>query len=417
MDQQGFLQHLRPPYRGRRGLVFAAVVIAVFVALAVGVTKARRSDKLVDEPAAGKHVGGRFYPTSEQWATLARAPVQQRVFRSEHITEGKIAVNEDQSTSIFSPYSGRVTKLLAKPGDTVERGQPLFIIEATDTIQAQNDFIAAVAAVNKARSQVHLAEIVEKRQQDLYLGKAVALKEWQQAQADLTGAQSDLRSADTALEAARNRLRILGRSDEAIEELAKKGTISPETPIFAPIGGTVVLRKVGPGQYVSSGSSDPVYVIGNLSTVWLIAYVRETEAPRVKVGQALNFTVLAYPNRVFSANLAYVATALDASTRRLLVRATIDNAEGLLKPEMFASVSIFTGEGDTSPSVPREAIIYEGDSAHVWIAHEDDKSVELRQIKPGLINGNAIQVLEGLNVGDTIVTRGSLFIDRAAVGS
>jgi cobalt-zinc-cadmium efflux system membrane fusion protein len=417
VDRLNFLQHLRPPHRGRRGLIFIGVAIVVFGALAVGVTKARRSDKLAEEPAVGKHIGDRFYPTPEQWATLTIAPVQQRVFRSQHTTEGKIAVNEDQSTSIFSPYSGRITKLLAKPGDIVQRGQPLFIIEATDTIQAQNDFIAAVAAVNKAQSQVHLAEIVEKRQQELYVGKAVALKEWQQAQADLTSAQSDQRSADTALEAARNRLRILGRSEEGIDELAKKGWISPETPIFAPISGTVVLRKVGPGQYVSSGSSDPVYVIGDLSTVWLIAYVRETEAPRVKVGQALNFTVLAFPNRVFNANVAYVATALDTNTRRLLVRAAIDNAEGLLKPEMFASVSIFTGEGDTSPSAPREAIIYEGDSAHVWVAHPDDKSVELRAIKPGLINGNAIQVLDGLHVGDSIVTRGSLFIDRAAVGS
>lgn len=415
--RQGFLGAWRQAFSARRGVLLGAGIVLV-CAFAVGVTLARRSDKGAEpQAAAGKHVGARFYPTEEQWGTLTITPVSQRTFRSQHTTEGKIAVNEDRATSIFSPYSGRVTKLLAKPGDSVERGQPLFVIEANDTIQAQNDFIAAASATNKARSQLNLSQIVERRNRDLFEGKAVALKEWQNAQAELIGAQNDLRSAETALEASRNRLRILGRSDEEIDQLAQKGTINPETPISAPIGGTVVLRKVGPGQYVSSGSSDPIYVIGDLSTVWLIAYVRETEAPRVKVGQAINFTVLAFPDRVFTANVAYVATALDTNNRRLLVRATINNSDGLLKPEMFANVSIFTGEGDSAPAVPREAVIYEGSQARLWVAHDDDQSVELRPIKPGLINGGMVQVLEGLTVGEKIVSKGSLFIDRAATGS
>ena len=102
-------------------------------------------------------------------------------------------------------------------------------------------------------------------------------------------------------------------------------------------------RKVGPGQYVGSGASDPVFVIGDLTTVWVAAYVRESEAPMVRVGQAINFTVLAYPDQAFSAVISYVATALDPTTRRLLVRATVDNSAGQLKPEMFASVKILRG--------------------------------------------------------------------------
>jgi cobalt-zinc-cadmium efflux system membrane fusion protein len=95
------------------------------------------------------------------------------------------------------------------------------------------------------------------------------------------------------------------------------------------------------------------------------------------------------------------------------VRATINNAQHKLKPEMFASVSISTGEGDAALAVPRNAIIYEGDSARVWIAR-DDKSIELRQIKPGLASDGMIQVLEGLKPGDRVITKGALFIDRAA---
>ena len=357
-----------------------------------------------------------FYPTNAQWATLTVEPVQQHVFRGELTTEGKIAVDEDRSTPIFSPYAGRVTRLLVKPGDVVERGQPLFMVEATDMVQAQNDFISASTALNKARSALHLAQIVDKRQRALYEGKAVPLKEVQNARAALDAAENDLRSNEVALEAARNRLRILGKTDQEITDFQVKGTIDPSTPIYAPIGGTIVQRKVGPGQYIGTGASDPVFIIGDLSTVWLVAYIRETGAPEVHIGEALHFNVLAYPDRVFPANISYVATSLDPTTRRFMVRATINNSERLLKPEMFANVTIFTGEGDAAIAVPRAAVIYEGAAARIWIVRPDN-GIELRHIKVGMIDGKMIQVLDGLKPNDRVITKGSLFIDRAATGA
>jgi len=93
-----------------------------------------------------------FTPTASEWATLTIEPVKARSFRAEYVTEGKVAVDEDRSTPVFSPYAGRVTKLLAKPGETLKQGQPLFTIEAADTVQAQNDFITAITSHNKAKS-------------------------------------------------------------------------------------------------------------------------------------------------------------------------------------------------------------------------------------------------------------------------
>ncbi len=356
----------------------------------------------------------KFRPSDSQWATITVEKVAEQIFQPFDLTEGKISVNEDLSTSIFSPYSGRILRLLVKPGDVVKKGQPLFVIEATDAVQVHNDFITSIAAVNKSKAQVSLTQTVEKRLRDLYEIKAAALKDWQQAQNDLINAQNDLSSAEAALEAARNRLRILGRTDAEIDSFQQKRTITPETAIFAPISGVVVQRKAGPGQFITGGSSDPIFVIGDLSTVWLTAFVRETEAPRVHVGQSLKIKLIAYPDRDFTGTVSYVATAIDAVTRRLLVRATLDNAEGLLRPEMFANVTILTGDGGTtSLSVPRVAVIYEGQTARVWVAR-DDRSLELRSVKLGLVSGNCIQVVEGLNRGEQVVTRGSLFIDREA---
>jgi cobalt-zinc-cadmium efflux system membrane fusion protein len=355
-----------------------------------------------------------FYrPTAAEWASLVVEPVSEHVFRAERVAEGKIAIDDDIATPIFSPYAGRVVQLLVKPGDLVERGQPLFVIEATDTVQALNDFITALSALNSARSKLNLAQINEKRQNDLYAGKAVPLKDWQNAQNDLVTAQNDMRAADTALEAARNRLRILGRSEEQIKSFQETRQISADTPIYSPLAGTVVQRKVGPGQFINSGASDPVYVVGDLSTVWLVAFVRESEAADVAVGQDISFTLLALPGRDFHARIDYVAPTIDPTTRRLLVRATIDNKDGQLKPEMFANVKIYTGGDHPSVGVPRQALIYEGAHVRLWVAH-DDKSIELREVEPGLTNGALVEVRSNLQAGEKVITRGSLFIDRAA---
>ena len=441
---------LRPPLRSRDDLIAAAgrlvailkrqlklqpaaltsksvgvaciLVLAVLLAVAA-TTLAQRVDKIseADLSNQGRRVGAFYYPAPKQWASLTVEPVSEAVFRTEQLTEGKIAVDEDRATLVYSPYAGRVIKLLAKPGDMVTAGQPLFVVESPDMVQAQNDFISAVAGLNKARSALELAKIIEQQNKTLYETRAAPLRDVQQSQAASLAAQNDLRSAETLLEVTRNRLRILGKTDEEITKFSETGAINPQSTIYSPIAGTVVQRKVGPGQYInttsnSAAASDATFVIGDLSTVWLVAYIRESEASNVRVGQAMRFTVLAYSSRVFSANIAYIATSFDPGTRRLLVRATINNAEKLLRPEMFASVTIQTGEGDRSPAVPREAIIYDGNTARVWIARED-KAVEMRNIKTGLFNGRMVQVLDGLTLGDNVVTKGSLFVDRAANGS
>jgi membrane fusion protein, heavy metal efflux system len=402
--------------RRRKGAVGLALLAlagaAIYVFVPIGGAKYGHSEVSSQSRKGAQN----FTPTPSEWATLTIEPVVERAFRAEHVTEGKVSVDEDRSTPVFSPYAGRVTRLLARPGDHVSEGQPLFVIEAADTVQAQNDFIAAVTAVNKAKSALDLAQIQDNRARDLFEGKAVPLKDYQQTQANLIQAQNDARSSQTALEAARNKLRILGFTDATISTFQNKGAIDREITIFSPISGTVVQRKVGPGQYVNSGASDPVFVIGNLATIWLIAFVRESDAAIVSVGQEIAVNVLALPGRPLTARINYVSAAIDPATRRLLVRATIDNANGALKPEMFANVTIYSAGDHPAPAVPKQALIYEGDKVRLWVARED-KSVELRQIRTGLINGDLVEVMDNLKPGEQIVTRGSLFIDRAASGS
>jgi cobalt-zinc-cadmium efflux system membrane fusion protein len=349
-------------------------------------------------------------------------PVQEEVFQDASETDGKIAIDDDLVTPVFSPYTGRVTKLIARAGDTVERGDPLFTIQATELAQAQNDLITAMASLKTAKAQLNLATTNEKRQHDLYAAQGAALKDWQQSQVDLATAQGGMNGASIALAAVRNRLRIFGKTDKDIDKIEATPDIlslEADTVVGAPISGTVVQRQIGLGQNIisaSSGASNPVFLIGDLSKVWLIANAREEDASYLHKGDPVEVVVFAYPDRVFKAKLTYVAASVDPNTHRLPVRAEVENPKGELKPEMFASFRIITGEDAAAPAVPESAVVYEGDAAHVWVANDKDKTLEIRPIKAGRSRHGMIEALDGLKPGEQIVTSGSVFIDRAISG-
>ena len=377
--------------------IAAAAVIAAILAMWLG---GRIFGPHEGPPAPAASPPGTFRASPQQLKTLTVEVVQTHGFVSEELTEGKIAVNADRATPLFSPYSGRVTRVIAGLGDTVRQGAPLAMIEASEFVQAQNDLGTAAA-------QVKLARINETRKHALYEAKGGSLQDWQQAQSDLT-------AATTAYAAVRNRLRILGKSEAQIAALESAQTIDPVATLSAPIAGVVVDRQLGPGQYVQAGSGTPVYTIADPSNVWLLANVRETDSGMVHLGQAVEVHVLAYPKRVFKARVTYVAAVVDPVTHRLPVRAEIDNRDGALKPEMFATFRILTGDATESPAVPEGAVVYEGAAAHVWVV-AGDGLLSLRAIRTGRSNEGLVEVLDGLKPGERVVTKGGLFIDQVAV--
>ena len=350
---------------------------------------------------------GTFRPSADQMATLKIVTVEPVGFRPGVATEGKIAANDERTTQVFSPYSGRVTRVMAEAGETVHAGQPLFAIEASEFIQAQNDLSAAHA-------QLKLAEAAEARQHELYKISGAALKDWQQSQADLINAQ-------TALGAVRGRLRVLGQSDAqtaALETRPQGGPIAAETVVGSPIGGVVIQRQVGVGQNlgsVTNGGTNPAFAISDLTSVWLVGEVREADAPKAQVGQAVEVRVAALPGRMFTGKVSFVSPTVDPVSRRVMVRATVPNPDGVLKPEMFADFTLLTGGATSVVAAPEEAVIYEADTARVWVARPGGL-LELRQIKTGMTQNGQVEVTSGLQPGERIVTSGALFIDRASKG-
>jgi membrane fusion protein, heavy metal efflux system len=411
----------QPPARRLRSrwLQLAIVVIAAaLVALGFAIAPKLAGPTAEQAPEPAKAAPGTFRPTAAQWAGLKLETVTTMAFRPERVTEGSIAIDDDLTTPVFSPFSGRVVKVIAMLGDVVERSAALFVIHASEFVQAQNDLVTGLANLATAHSQLTMAQTTERRAHELYLAQGGALKDWQQAQTDLISAQNNVRANEIALHSVRRRLRILGKTDEEIASLEAQPMqkLDSEVTVGAPIAGTITQRQIGVGQYINSeagGATNPVYTISDLSTVYLIANVREWDAPVMHVGDPVEVRVLAYPGRVFKAKISWIAASIDPNTRRLSVRADVENPNRELKPGMFASFNIITGNAETAPAVPQSAVVFEGETARVWVAG-DDGTIAARQIRIGRSANGMLEVLEGLSKGEKVVTSGALFIDRAA---
>jgi membrane fusion protein, heavy metal efflux system len=295
----------------------------------------------------------------------------------------------------------------------VEAGAPLYEVETPDVTTAANDLLSALDNVQKTRVALEQARREDARQASLLSARAASQRDVEQARAATNAAEADARSATAQTEAQRDRLRVLGRTPAQIAEIERTRQVSGVITVTAPLAGTITQRRVGPGQWVSAGQGDPVFTIADLSTMWLVAGVRELDVPLIQIGQTVQVTVAALPERGFEARIVRTSAGLDATTRRLTVMAEVLDPEGVLRPEMFANFRISVGASAQSPAVPVSAVIFRGAEANVWVALPEGRFT-MRKITPGIRSGDMIQVRDGVQAGDRLVTGGALFIDRAA---
>jgi len=397
---------------GGSGATVAGVALAVFLTHGVIVpSKAGPAEAAQTPPKEAASVTVK----TAQLHQLDIVPVREESFRQQKAAFGQIAFNEDASTTVLTPFSGRVTRLIAKVGEDVKRGDPLFEIDSPEVVQAQTDLIAAVLAVEKSKSQLGLAKRVLDRQTALLADKATAMREVEQARNDYASAESDFNTQQGALAAARNRLRvIIGRDDGEISRVERERIVNPLITINAPIDGTVTNRKIGPGQYVRADAAETLFAISDLSTMWLKAFVPEMDIPYVRVGQELEVKITALPRQTFTARVVAIGSASDPTTRRVVVRSEIKNPDRQLRAEMFATFKILVGDIETAPAVPVDAVIREGQDSSVWVQKQDPLAFQRRAVEIGMEQEGRVQVRQGVKSGEMVVGRGAIFVDSEA---
>ena len=335
---------------------------------------------------------GTFAATQKQWETLRFETVHRQNLQNAVTTDGKIAVDDDHTTQVFSPFTGRVTRVFVQAGDRVKAGSPLFAVVANEAAQSDADILATTA-------QLQAAQAAEARQHDLVQHDGAAIKDWEQSRVDLATAQG-------AAAAAHARRQALGASIAHGEAIVR-----------VPVGGVVTQRLIGVGQNIASaagGGATQAFTISDFTKVWAVGNLREEDAGKVHVGQEALVTLLVDPSHPIHARVSYVAPMLDPVSRRLTARAVLDNRDGRLKPEMYASFALLTGGGQTMLSAPESAVIFEGSTARVWVARASDHHLGVRAVRTGATVDGRVEILDGLKDGETVVTAGSLFIDRGA---
>jgi cobalt-zinc-cadmium efflux system membrane fusion protein len=334
-----------------------------------------------------------------QLKSVQVAAIEEREFPIEKEAVGSIDFNQELLTQVFTPYQGRINGLFAKVGDEVPKGQILFTIDSPDLLQASSTLISTAGVLQLTnRNLARLKMLFETR--------AISQK-------DLEQAASDQQTAEGALRAARDAVRIFGKTDADIDRMIVERHVDPTLVVPSPISGRITARNAAPGLFVQPGNAPAPYTVADISTMWMLANVAESDSPAFNVGQEVKVSVMAFPNRTFEGHISTIASSVDPITHRLLVRSEIADPKHELRSGMFANFVIRTGEPVRSPAIPLDGVVREGDGTMTAWVTADRRRFTRRTVKVGLARDGYNQILEGVQAGDLVATEGALFLSNA----
>jgi cobalt-zinc-cadmium efflux system membrane fusion protein len=351
---------------------------------------------ITGDPASGPHV-----PSGEVWLSpqqVAKANIQTQTIGEEDVddtilTSGRVAFDDLNVAHIYSPVTGKVTKIDAQLGERVNKGQPLAAIESPDVGNM-------VADLHKAAADLTAAEHALEREKNLATKNANTVRELEQA-------QDNFRKAKAEMDRAQQKAALLrtGAYDRATQTYT----------LASPIDGEVITRNLNPGIEVQGqyGGNTVVelFTVGELDSVWVLADVYEMDLARVKQGSPCIVTTVAYREKKFEGKVDWVSGMLDPATRTAKVRCTFDNKERMLKPEMYATARISVDQ-KKALAIPRNAILKLGDQTVVFVqTKEEDGHVTYERVPVDVDVGessNWLVVRHGLTPGERIVTANAM---------
>lgn len=343
------------------------------------------------ENAAPSHTRNQliFPPGASQLAYIKTSPAVSSLLPISEPLAAKLALAENLTARISSAVAGRILQLHAEIGDQVAIGTPLVTLDSPD-------FGAAIADLNKAKADANYKQLTYQRARELWAGEAVARR-------DVESAQVDWQIAAAEVERARLRVKNLvpdGKMQDA------------QLVLYAPIAGTVADRQANPSLEVRPDIASPLFIISDLSRLWVLVDVPERLISRIQRGNPLLLNFDAYPDQSFLATITRIAPMLDPNVRRIRVRAEINNPDGLLRPEMFARAQLIDPQADSVVHLPAEAIITGGIHPTVFVEIEPGKFIR-RRIHIAFQDAESIWLMPengGVKVGEKVVIDGTMLL-------
>ncbi|MCU1339021.1 MAG: efflux transporter, family, subunit [Bryobacterales bacterium] len=328
--------------------------------------------------------------------------VASEVPASSVVAPGKIEVNPNRVSHVVLPVSGRVMSVLVKLGDSVDQGAAVLRIESTDSDTAVAAYAQAQAAVAQARSVLLKVSADLDRARDLYEHKAIANKEVLNDESIVAQSHSSLDQAEAAERQSLRRLQLLG---------LKPGEFGQQLTVTAPVSGKILEVTVVPGEYRNDLSAS-LMTIADLSSVWAVSEVPETDIRFIRMGEPLAVELSAYPGEAFRAKVTRIADTVDPQTRTVKVSAQLSNPQGRLRPEMYGQIR-HVGAMAKLPVIPAGAVV-----------QNEGVSMVYREISTGVFEpvtvtvgdrvGDRVTVRSGISAGDRIVTEGALLLKASS---
>jgi membrane fusion protein, heavy metal efflux system len=394
MDFHAMSARLKAPL-----LVLTVVVAAALFWAKSLVGPATTKDNGVTAVVTREQSSGKYVNLSDKHAsTLKSKSVELRDFALFKTAVGTIDFNEDLLVQVFSQYPGKILRANFNIGDDVKVGDILFTIDSPDLLQSESTLLASAGVLELQKRVLARATML--------------LKAGGSAQKDVDQSTSDQQTAEGNFKAAKDSVRIFGKSDEEIEQILLARKVDSTLVVPSPISGRVVARNAAPGFLTQPGNAPAPYSVADLSTMWMLANVIETDAPAYKLGQDVEVRVPAYPDTIFKGRVTTLGSIIDPNSHRQLVRSQIDDPKHLLRSGMFASFVIRVGDPVRSLAVPANGVVREGDGTMtVWVTN-DSRRFTKRTVKVGLQQDGWTQILEGLQPAEIVVTDGAVFLSN-----
>ncbi len=335
----------------------------------------------------------RLAPEAASHAGITVQPVARGEFRTFRDFPATVRPNERALAEVTALVRGRVLEVHADVGQEVKGGDLLAILYSSDLGLAQSAYL-------KAEAKLYVADQSFNRAKFLLKEKVIGEAEAQRREGELFSARAEMRES-------RDRLLALGLEVNDIRRLSRDQKIISRVPIDAPFAGRVIGRNIARGEVVET--TDKLFVVADLSKVWVVANIPEKDIPYIHPHndsreQFVEVRVSAYPEEVFQAKVTYVGDVLDATTRTMRLRLELDNHQGRLKPEMFATVRVYSAIETGALLVPETAIQRERDRTFVFV-RRDTQTFEVRDVSVGTSDGKMVKVISGLAEGEPVVVK------------
>lgn len=303
-----------------------------------------------------------------------------------------IVANQDRVFHVTPRIRGRVMDVYVSVGSRVDKGTSLALLDSTELGEIKAEYV-------KAKTLLGLARASYDREKRLFEQKIAAQK-------DALAAEADYRKAEAEVQLLSEKLRLYGLSEEEIASLGN--SLSPSRyNLRSPAPGIVTEKDVTLGEVLEAGKK--IFVISNLSTVWIHLDIQERDLPKIRVGQRVTVSVAAYPEKQFIGKVTYLSDVMDEKTRTIRARVEVVNPVGLLKPGMFAEARIETGAGsEMKMTVPKEAVFLLDDGPVVFI--EKETGFFIRRVESGKEVGGRVEILNGISEGEKVVVEGGYYL-------